>query len=91
MSLSEQKILVGVEVFRQSNAVNVRWDKQILRDGEVVVSEPFRRAYGQYDREQFLLDMTDEPTAVTYADLAGLEVRPVVIEPATTEPEPITE
>ena len=71
MALSEQTNLVSVEVLPQINAVNVRWDKQILRDGEVVVSEPFRRVYGQYEREQFLIDV---PGGEAYADSAGLEL-----------------
>ena len=71
MALSEHTNLVSVEVLPQINAVNVRWDKQILRDGEVVVSEPFRRVYGQYEREQFLIDV---PGGEAYADSAGLEL-----------------
>lgn len=70
MSLSEQTILASVEVLPQINAINVRWDKQILRDGKVILSEPFRRAYCRYDREQFLADV---PGGEAYADAAGLE------------------
>ena len=70
MALSEQTIVASVEVLPQINAVNVRWNKQILRDGVVVVSEPFRRAYGRYEREQFLADV---PGGEAYADAAGLE------------------
>lgn len=69
MSLSEQTILASVEVLPQINSINVRWDKQILRDGEIIVSEPFRRAYGKEDREQFLQDV---PEGEVYADAAGL-------------------
>lgn len=70
MSLSEQTVLASVEVLPQINAINVRWDKQILRDGDVAVSEPFRRAYGRYERDQFLVDV---PGGESYADSAGLE------------------
>lgn len=73
MSLSEQSLLASVEVLPQINAVNVRWDKQILRDGEVVVSEPHRRAYSRYEREQFLADV---PGGEVYADAAGLDIAP---------------
>jgi hypothetical protein len=90
--MEEFKALNGVTVKQDAKAVEVSWMVSVIRDdGSIAASTPFNRAYGQFDREQFLLDMADEPTAVTYADLAGLEVRPVVIEPATTEPEPITE
>lgn len=70
MSLSEQTILASVEVLPQVTAINVRWDNQVLRDGEVIVSEPHRRAYGRYDREQFLADVHG---GEAYADAAGLE------------------
>jgi hypothetical protein len=70
MALSEQTVLASVEVLPQMNSVNVRWDKQIMRDGEVIVSEPHRRAYGRYEREQFLADV---PSGEAYADSAGLE------------------
>lgn len=70
MSLTEQTILASVEVLPQINAINVRWNKQILRDNTVIVSEPHRRAYSQYEREQFLADV---PGGEVYADAAGLE------------------
>ena len=73
MSLTEQTVLVSVEVLQQINAINVRWDKQILRDGEVIVSEPHRRAYGRYEREQFLADV---PGGEAYADAAWLDIAP---------------
>ena len=83
MSLSEQTVLVSVEVLQQVCAINVRWDKQVLRDNEVIVSEPHRRAYGRYEREQFLADV---PGGDAYADSAGLE--PAANAPV---PEPVTE
>lgn len=83
MALTEQTFLASVEVLPQINAVNVRWDKQVLRDGEVIVSEPFRRAYGRYEREAFLADV---PNGAAYADAAGLE--PAANAPV---PEPVTE
>jgi hypothetical protein len=78
MALSEQTILASVEVLPQVTAINVRWDNQVLRDGEVITSEPFRRAYGRYEREQFLADV---PGGAGYADSAGLEFAPA--QPAT--------
>lgn len=55
------------------SAVEVSWVDCVIReDGTVVASTSFNRAYGQFDRGAFLLDMADEPAAVTYADLAGL-------------------
>lgn len=75
----EKRVLKGVRVLPGVKGIEVEWADQVIRDdGTIAASTQFNRAYGQYDREQFLADMTDEPTAVTYADLAGLEVRPVV-------------
>lgn len=88
----EKRVLSGVRVLPSVKGIEVEWADQVVREsGEVIASTPFNRAYGQYDREQFLLDMADEPTAVTYADLAGLEIRSVVVDPATIAPETITE
>ncbi|GAA4493455.1 hypothetical protein [Pseudaeromonas paramecii] len=70
MSLSEEKALVSVEVLPTSNAINVRWENQILRDGEIISTENVRRAYGRYEREAFLADV---PNGAAYADAAGLE------------------
>lgn len=82
----EKRVLKSVRTLPGLKGCEVEWTDQVIRDnGDVIASTPFNRAYGQYDREQFLLDMADEPTAVTYADLAGLEVRPVV------EAEPVAE
>lgn len=85
--LIEKRVLKGVRLLPGIKGIEVEWSDQVIRDSsDVIASKTFRRAYGQYDREQFLADMADEPTAVTYADLAGLEVRPAVVEP-----EPVTE
>lgn len=72
----EKRVLKSVRTLPGLKGCEVEWTDQVVRDnGDVIASTPFNRAYGQYSREQFLLDMADEPTAVTYADLAGLEVR----------------
>ena len=72
----EKRVLKGVRLLPGVKGAEVEWTDQVIRDdGSVIASTPFNRAYSQYDREQFLADMAGEPTAVTYADLAGLEVR----------------
>ena len=74
--MKEVKTLKGVTVKQDDSAVEVSWIVSVVRDdGSIAAATPFNRAYGRYDREQFLLDMASEPTAVTYADLAGIEVR----------------
>lgn len=88
----EKRCLNAIRILPALKGLEAEWLDQIIRDdGSIAASTPWSRAYGQYDREQFLADMADESAAVTYADLAGLEVRPVVVEQATSEPEPITE
>ena len=77
----EKRVLKGVRVLPGIKGIEVEWADQVIRDdGSIAAATPFNRAYGQYSREQFLLDMADEQAAVTYADLAGLEVRPAVPE-----------
>lgn len=73
----EKRVLKSVRTLPGLKGVEVEWADQVVRDnGDVIASTPFNRAYGRYDREQFLLDMADEPGAVSYADLAGLELSP---------------
>lgn len=72
--MKEVRNLNTVTVKAENSAVEVSWIDTVVRDdGTVVASTQFNRAYGQYDRSRFLLDMAGEPSAVTYADLAGLE------------------
>ena len=79
--LKEIKSLASVELLPQINAVNVRWENQILRDEVVISTENVRRAYGRYDREQFLADVHG---GESYADAVGLE-------PAANAPAPAQE
>lgn len=70
MALTEETVLAGVEVLPLLNAINVRWEYRILKDGEVISSENQRRAYSEFERAQFLLDV---PDGEVYADAAGLK------------------
>lgn len=75
MSLSEQRVLTSIEVLPEQNAINVRWDDQILRDGDVISSSNFRRAYGVNDRMTFITDIASYVTpevAEMYANAAGM-------------------
>jgi len=45
MALTEDKILVSVEVNVQSNSVAISWANRIMRDGEVVQSIPHRGSW----------------------------------------------
>ena len=85
--ITEARELNSIRIISDRNSVEVEWADVVRRgDGSVIASTPFNRAYSKYDREQYLQDMADHPSAVTYADLAGLEVRPAVPEP-TPEPQ----
>ena len=87
----EKRCLNAIRVLPAVKGIETEWLDQIIRDdGSIAASTPWRRAYGQFDRDLFLTDMAGESAAVTYADLAGLEIRSVVVEPATTEPELVT-
>lgn len=55
--LTEQQILKSVEVLAQANAINVLWEDQILRDGEVVSRTNHRCSYGAGQMEQFVVDL----------------------------------
>lgn len=57
MSIQEVKVLKSVEVLPQVNAVNVLWENQIVKDGEVIASNMHRCAYSKGQREQFLQDI----------------------------------
>ncbi len=68
MALTEQKILKSVEVLIEQNAVNVCWENQILRDGEVISTVPHRCAYAQEQKEQFLAEVEG---AASYVAILG--------------------
>jgi hypothetical protein len=84
----EKRVLKSVRTIPGLKGIEVEWADQVIRDnGEVIASSPWNRAYGQFDREQFLLDMADEPTATAYADLAGLvDPEPIATTEQVTEP-----
>lgn len=65
--LSEKQILKSVEVLTQTNTINVLWENQILRDGEVISATNHRCAYGQGQREHFEEDLGED--ALKYVDL----------------------
>jgi len=53
VALTETTILASVELLPQSNSINVRWDKLIQRDDEIVSRIPHRKAYGHAQRDEF--------------------------------------
>ena len=75
MALSEQRVLISIEVLPEQNAINVKWEDQISRDGAMISGLPFRRAYGKDQRAEFISDLSlyiNESSAVVYADSAGM-------------------
>jgi hypothetical protein len=51
--LTEQKILAEVAIHHDTDQILVRWQEQILRNGEVISSVPHRKAYSKYEKENF--------------------------------------
>lgn len=54
---TERKILNSIELLVEQSAVNVCWLNQVLRDGTVIGSEPYRRAYCQEEKGFFIADI----------------------------------
>lgn len=69
MALSEETKLASVEVLILVNAINIRLENNIYRDGELISSTNERKAYCKAQRTDFLSDF---PDLTPYADLAGL-------------------
>ncbi len=57
MALTESKVLSQVTVLPEANAVQVRWDNLIERDGEVISRVPHRKAYSQDQKQEFLAEV----------------------------------
>lgn len=86
---TEVKVLKSIRVLPEYSAIEVEWLNRALRgDGSTLAETPFNKAYGKYERQQFLTDLSDNQHVTTYADLAGLvDPEPIaqteeVIEPA---------
>lgn len=71
--ITETKILKGIRVLPGYSAIEVEWLNRVERsDGTVIAETPLNGSYSKYERTRFLSDMTDNPSAATYADLAGM-------------------
>lgn len=57
MAFTEQRVLNQVTILIEQSAVNVQWLDQVLRDGEVIASTPFRKAYSSTQKAEFAADM----------------------------------
>ena len=63
--LTEVKTIKQITVLPASNAVNVQWANQILRDGEVI-SETFeRKAYTADQKDSFIAEVEGAAAYVT--------------------------
>ncbi len=56
-TLIEQKVLSQVTTRPQQSTVNVCWENQILKDGEVISSIPHRKAYTIEQKDEFLSEV----------------------------------
>ncbi len=61
MALTEQRVLSQVTVLPQQSAVNVQWEDQILRDGEVISKNFHRKAYTADQKAEFLTEVDGAP------------------------------
>lgn len=84
---TEVKVLKSIRVLPEYSAIEVEWLNRALRgDGSTLAETPFNKAYGKYERQQFLTDLSDNQHVTTYADLAGLvDPEPVAAEVAAPE------
>ena len=73
MALTESKVLAQITVLPQANAIQVRWDNIIQRDGVEISRVPHRTAYGKGQRDAFLAEVEG---ASNYGDL--IDWTPVV-------------
>jgi hypothetical protein len=57
MALAESTVLASVNLNITSNAIEVRWDNLIQRDGEIISRVPHRKAYNQDQKSEFLAEV----------------------------------
>ncbi len=53
----EKKVLSQVTILPETNTINVRWDLQVLKDGNVIATTYHRCAYGVSDKAKFLAEV----------------------------------
>ena len=68
MALTEQRTLAEVTLVIASNTIHVRWDDNILRDGEVILRVPHRKAYSKEQKQEFLDEVEN---AGVYVPIVG--------------------
>lgn len=73
MTFGEKKVLSQVTVLLVANAINVRWENQVLRDGTVISTVPHRKAYGKGQREEFLAEVEGAESYVNQIDWAPVQ------------------
>ena len=69
MALTEQRVLASVNHNKMSDALEVTWADQILRDGEVIASTAHRCAYTR--EQKALFEQALGADAVAYVAVAG--------------------
>ncbi len=56
--LEEKKVLAEVSVYIDSQTISVRWDNQILKDGEVISYIPERMSFAKEEKNFFLQNVS---------------------------------
>lgn len=64
----ERTTLASVEVLLAANCIQVKWLKQVLKDGVVISEVPHRKAYCQGQKAEFFAEVED---AQKYIDAMG--------------------
>lgn len=57
MQLTEQRIVKQITFLPESDAVNVQWADQVLRDGQVVSEAYHRKSYLRKQQAEFLAEV----------------------------------
>lgn len=57
MALTEGKKLVKVALLLDSQTIDVKWENQIFRDGELISSIPHCKAYSAEQKDDFLTEV----------------------------------
>jgi hypothetical protein len=65
MAFSEKRVLNQVTILPELSAVNVQWLDQVLRDDEVIASNPYRKGYTVDQKEEFLAEVEQAEHYIT--------------------------
>jgi hypothetical protein len=68
MAFTEQRVLNQVTVLPEQSAINAQWLDQVLKDGVVIASTPFRKAYTVDQKDELLAELDKAEYYVSILD-----------------------